>query len=118
MRLLIPSIYWPIAKLGFSGSKTNRALFRLIFSKFYRKRIWNPLINSWARQKGLDRSAYVIQNNIHSFASIILLLSILYWLYYSEYRTAITIAAIELIINVPAIILSRYLYLITLRQQK
>lgn len=116
--MLIPSIYWPIARLGFSRTKSTRKIFRLIFSNLYRKRIWNILINLWAKQKGLDRHEYARQNNIHSFGSALLLFAMLYWLYYSEYVQALCFAVADLLINMPAIVLSRYLYLITVRRAK
>jgi len=116
MRLLIPSIYWPIAKLGFSRAAGTRRVFRRVFSNFYRKRIWNALINSWARQEGLDRREYARQNNIHAFGSVLLLSLTAYWLYYSEYQQAACFAVADLLINMPAIVLSRYLYLITVRR--
>jgi hypothetical protein len=60
-----------------------RKYFRLLLSDFYRKRLWNPVINTWARQTGFTRRQYVIQNNVHSVASALLV-----WVYYAEYLTA------------------------------
>jgi hypothetical protein len=113
---MIPSIYWPIAKLGFSNRRNRRKIFRLVFSNFYRKRIWSILINSWAKQKGFDKGEYVVQNNVHSIGSGLFLLLILYWLHCSEYLQALGFVVAELLINMPAIVLSRYLYLITTRK--
>jgi hypothetical protein len=118
MQLLIPSIYWPMARLGFSGNRNRRKVFRRIVSGFYRKRVWNILINSWAKQKGLDRREYTIQNNVHSFASALLILMALYWMYHAEYLQAIGLGIADILINAPAIVLSRYLYLITIRRAK
>ena len=87
-----------------------------MFSKFYRKRIWNVLVNSWARQKGFEKREYTVQNNVHAIGSGLLLFMMLYWLYYAEYVRALGVAVIDLLINMPAIVLSRYLYLITVRR--
>ena len=112
---LIPSIYWPISRFGFSKDPRIRRLFRLLFCGLYRKRVWNPIINRWAKQRGFSRREYVLQNNVHSFASALLVLMILYWAYHAEYLTAFWLLLAELLINMPAIVLSRYLYLITIR---
>ena len=113
---MIPSIYWPIAKIGFSKHRNRRKIFRLLFSNFYRKCIWNILINSWAKQRGLDKGEYIVQNNVHCICSWLFQLMILYWLYYSEYFHVLVFVVAELLINMPAIVLSRYLYLITTRK--
>ena len=39
-----------------------------------------------------------------------------YWLYHAEYLTALGHGIADLVINMPAIVLSRYLYLITIRR--
>ena len=114
--MLIPSIYWPIAELGFSRAARTRRMFRRVFSNFYRKRIWNALIGWWAKQKGLDGHEYARQNNIHALGSALLLFVALYWLYYSKYVDAACFALADLLINMPAIVLSRYLYLVTVRR--
>ena len=113
---LIPSIYWPLSSLGFSKNARIRKVFRLFFSDFYRKRLWNPIVNSWAKQTGFSRREYVLQNNVHSFASALLLFLILYWVYEAQWLTAFWLLLAELLINMPAIVLSRYLYLITIRR--
>jgi hypothetical protein len=112
----IPSIYWPISCLGFSGNPRIRRLFRLVFSDLYRKRVWNPVVNRWVKQRGFSRREFVLQNNVHSFASAILVFQILYWLYHGEYLLAFWLLLLELVVNMPAIVLSRYLYLITIRR--
>jgi hypothetical protein len=115
---LIPSIYWPIARLGFSGNPWNRRFFRLFFCDIYRKRVWNPIVNLWAKQKGFNRHEYVLQNNVHSFASALVVFMMLYWGYHGEYVVAFWLLLAELMINMPAIVLSRYLYLITVRMSQ
>ena len=115
---LIPSIYWPIARLGFAKNPRIRRLFQLFFCDVYRKRIWNPIVNSWANQKGFSRREYVLQNNVHSLASALVVSMILYWVYHSEFATALWLLLAELVINMPAIVLSKYLYLITVRRSQ
>jgi hypothetical protein len=83
MQFMIPSVYWPIAKLGFSKSGSRRRTFRRVFSYFYRKRVWNPLINSWAGSKGFDQHRFVFQNNIHALWSAIWLLCVAHALLHS-----------------------------------
>ena len=115
---LIPSIYWPLSSLGFSKNPRIRKYFRLFLCDFYRKRLWNLIINSWAKQTGFSRREYALQNNVHSFASALLVFLILYWVYHAEYLTAFWLLLAELLINMPAIVLSRYLYLITIRRSQ
>ena len=115
---LIPSIYWPIARLGFAKNPRIRRLFRLLFCDFYRKWVWNPIVNSWAKQKGFSRRGYVVQNNVHSFASALVVSMMLYWVCHSEYLTAFWLLLAELVVNMPAIVLSKYLYLITVRRSQ
>ena len=93
-----------------------RRVFRFLFSNYYRKFVWNPLINSWAKDRGFDRRKYVVQNNIHAILSAMLLFQVVYWLYYSEYLRAVGIGIVEVIVDLPAIVLSKYLYLITIRR--
>jgi len=104
--------------LGFSGNPRIRRLFRFFFSNLYRKRVWNPIINRWVKQRGFSRREYVIANNVHSFASVLLVFLILYWLYYGEYVTTFCFLLAEMVINMPAIVLSRYLYPITTRRSQ
>lgn len=113
---MIPSIYWPIAKIGLSKRRSRRKIFRLVFSNLYRKRFWNILINSWARQKGFDKGQYVVQNNVHAISSLLFVLLIIYWTYHSEYLATMGFVIAEILMNLPGIVLSRYLYLITLRK--
>ena len=128
--LRIPSIYWPITKLGFSHKPNVRKVFRFLFCELYRKWFWNPLINSWLKVRGFDRRRHLSTCNMHAASSVLFLTLIVFFLYFA-YRTTVTsqfdvahrfyvwaaIAALgEFIFNVPAIVLSRYLYLLTLRR--
>ena len=131
MLLRIPSIYWPIAEIGFSRNRTRRRAFRFLFCRIYRKRLWNPVINSWAKNKGFDPRRHVFANNGHAVCSAVLLF-LLFTCFYSArqcaafpflahevracYLRAVVIASVELIYNAPAIVLSRYLYLLTVRR--
>lgn len=131
MSLRIPSIYWPIAEIGFSRNRTKRRAFRFVFCRVYRKLLWNPVINSWAKNKGFDPRRHVFANNGHAVCSAMLLF-LLFTCFYSAhqmaafsflahevracYLRAVVIASVELIYNAPAIVLSRYLYLLTVRR--
>ena len=130
MSLRIPSIYWPIAEIGFSRNRTRRRAFRFL-CRIYRKRLWNPIINSWAKNKGFDPRRHVIANNGHAVFSA-LLLFLLFTCFSSarqlaafpflahevraSYLSAVLIASVDLVYNAPAIVLSRYLYLLTVRR--
>jgi hypothetical protein len=128
--LRIPSIYWPIAKLGFSHRPNVRKVFRFLFCELYRKRFWNPLINSWLKVRGFDRSRHLSACNMHAASSVLFWTLIVFFLYFAHRTTVISqfdvahrfyvwaaIAALgEFIFNVPAIVLSRYLYLLALRR--
>ena len=133
MSLRIPSIYWPIAEIGFSRNRTRRRAFRFLFCRIYRKRLWNPVMNSWGKNKGFDARRYVFANNGHAVCSAVLLFLLFTCLYHARqcaafsslamaheertcYLSAVVIATVELIYNAPAIVLSRYLYLITVRR--
>lgn len=131
MSLRIPSIYWPIAELGFSRNRVSRRAFRFLLCRIYRKRLWNPIINSWAKNKGFDPKRHVLANNGHAALSAILLLLVLASLHgarqFAEfpfladaqrelYLRAAMFAGVDLVYNAPAIVLSRYLYLLTVRR--
>ncbi len=116
MKMLLPSPYWPIAALGFSKSRSIRRIFRLVFTKFYRKRIWNPLINSWGKSKGFDRPRFALQNNVHALWSGMWLYCVAVGLWHSPGKFTFILLVADLLINMPAIVLSRYLYLITMKR--
>jgi len=113
MSLQIPSIYWPIAESGCSAKPGLRRAFRFVFSNLYRKRLGEFLINSRARNKGFDRRKCVFQNNVHAIGSALLLFQAGVWLYYSKYLWVMGTGVVELVVIMPAIVLSRYLYLMT-----
>jgi hypothetical protein len=46
----IPSVYWPIAKLGLHRSRKARRLFHLLIGRLYRKQFWNPAVTSILKQ--------------------------------------------------------------------
>lgn len=142
MPLLLPSIYWPIASCGFSRRRGVRRLFQRLFSHLYRKRLWNLLINSWMRTRGFDHRGYIRSNNVHAVCSAILLVEIAFFLCAAHrsaaaaqllppdsegvrsmndsrrtcYRWVVGLGIGELVFNMPAIVLTRYLYLLTLRR--
>lgn len=125
--LRIPSVYWPIAKLGFSPRTNVRRVFRCLFSRWYRKRFWNPLMDAWRKSKGFDRQRHISSSNIHAVCSAMALVVVAFFLYFAhratllgEFQTrraaycwALGVAGFELVFNAPAIVLSRYLYLLT-----
>ena len=49
----IPSVYWLIAKLGFFPNRKVRGAFRFLFCDLYRKRFWNPVVNTWRNKRAL-----------------------------------------------------------------
>ena len=130
IRFQIPSVYWPIAKLGFSPRANVRKVFHRLFSRWYRKRFWNPLMNSWQNVRGFDRQRYVSSSNLHAICSAMALVVVAIFLYFARraalssqfqaqrnaYVWALGVATFELVFNAPAIILSRYLYLLTRRR--
>jgi hypothetical protein len=130
MSFQIPSVYWPIAAMGFSRNKTLRRVFRRVVCKLYRKRFWNPVMNSWAKTKGFDRWRYLRASNTHAACSALVLAVIFFFLYFAHraalsgqlqaqqkcYVWAAGMTCFELIYNAGGIILSRYLYLLTLRR--
>lgn len=142
MPLLVPSIYWPIARCGFSRNPRLRRVFRLLVSNLWRKRFWNPVINSWAKNRGFDQRSHILANNTHAICSALVLPLILVFLWAAQratadarllppesdfarsmtsfvhtcYRWAIGLSIFELVYNTGGIILSRYLYLLTVRR--
>ena len=112
----VPSIYWPVASLRLRGSRRMRRLFRLLIGDLYRKRLWNPTFNSLLKQKGFERQRHLSSCNIHAGCSAMVLTLVAFFLYHRLYGAALVLAAFELVFNTPAIILSRYLYLLTLRR--
>ncbi|HUJ09706.1 MAG TPA: hypothetical protein VL171_06745 [Verrucomicrobiae bacterium] len=130
MSFQVPSIYWPIAEMGFSRNKNLRGVFHLLFCRLYRKRFWNPLINSWAKNKGFDHRRHLLASNTHAACSALVLMLIMFYLYFAHraalsglfdaqrrcYVWAVAWAIFELIYNAPAVVLTRYLYLLTRRR--
>lgn len=128
----IPSIYWPIAKLGFCPRANARKIFRRLFSRWYRKRFWNPLMNARRNVRGFDRQRYVSGGNIHTVSSAMALVVVAIFFYFahgaalsgqvqarrSAHAWVLGVAGFELVFNAPAIVLSRYLYLLTLRRPR
>jgi len=133
----IPSFYWPLAKLGFSRNRRVRKMFRCLLSDLYRKRFWNPLMNTWLQQRGFDRQRHLSTANIHAACSALVLgLMALFVQAASEITASPTqfpgrtqawqncfiqttvLGSFELIFNAPAIILARYLYLLTCRRRE
>jgi len=131
----IPSVYWPLAKLGFSRNRKVRRVFRLTFSDIYRKRFWNPVMNSWLRQKGFDRQRHLSTANIHAACSALVLALVALSVqtahecaalppsfpgriqaWHNCFAQTTVLGGFELIFNAPAIILARYLYLLTCRR--
>jgi hypothetical protein len=127
----IPSVYWPIAKLGLAPQVDVRRVFRRLFSRWYRKRFWNPLMAAWRRVRGFDQRRHVSSGNLHAVVSAMLLLVVVLFLYFGH-RAALSdqlqaqrsacvwahgVATFGLVFNAPAIVLSRYLYVLTLRRR-
>ena len=123
----VPSIYWPLAKLGFSRKRIARRTFRFLFCELYRKWFWNPLINSWVKVGSFNRRRHLSNCNIHAASSVMFWMMIVFFLYFacrtaanSQFTAAQRFSlgaagalGIECIFNLPAIVLSRYLYLLT-----
>jgi len=130
MSLQIPSVYWPVARIGFSRDRKLRRAFRFLFCKLYRKRFWNPIMSSWTKDRGFDQRRHLSASNIHAACSAVVLFLIVSWLYFAHrgaicslpqveracYLRAAATAMFELVFNAPAIVLTRYLYLLTLRR--
>jgi hypothetical protein len=126
----IPSVYWPIAKLGFSPQTDVRRVFRRLFSRWYRKRFWNPIMDAWRKVRGFDRQRHVASGSIHAVCSAMALAVLPLFLYFAHkaalsgqsevqpvvYTLALGVTIFELAFNAPAIVLSRYLYLLTIRR--
>ena len=112
----VPSVYWPVARLGLHGSRRVRRSFHLLIGVLYRKRFWNPAVNSVLKQRGFERQRHLSSANIHTACSAMVLTLVAFFLYHRMYVGALALAAFELVFNTPAIILSRYLYLLTLRR--
>ncbi len=126
----VPSVYWPIAKLGFSPRPNVRRVFRCLINQWYRKRFWNPLLNTQRQTRDFDRRRYLSSSNVHAAASAMFLTVVAFFLYFA-YRAAVTsqfqaqrtcylgalgMTGFELLSNGFPIVLSRYLYLLTLRR--
>ena len=130
MSFQLPSLYGPLAKLGFCHNKRLRRAFRFVICDLYRKRVWNPTINSRAKYRGFNQQRHLWLGNLHAVCSAILLLIIPLLLIVAhraateslphvERYSYLTVAAaivLEVVSNLPAIILCRYLYLLTLRK--
>lgn len=126
----VPSLYWPLARLGFSRNQIARRIFRVLFCEWYRKRFWNPLINSWLKVGSFNRRRHLSNCNIHAASSVMFWMLVVFFLYFAGRTAAISQFAvarrfclwaaialgIEAVFNLPAIVLSRYLYLLTLRR--
>jgi hypothetical protein len=131
----IPSVYGPIARIGFSRNRGLRRTFRLLFCNLYRKRFWNPIMN--LNNKGFDRQRHLGASNLHAASSALVLVLIVLLLYSayevatstqfqtsaelqtlrtSCYRWAVALVIFELVVNAAPIVLTRYLYLLTLRR--
>jgi len=140
MSWTLPSIYSPIARCGVSRNRTVRRIFRRLVSNLFRKRFWNPVVNSWLKDRGFDRRKYVRTVNFHAIGSAACLLGIALFLrgawgvaatarslppgtgFDSQnairgcYRWVICLGLFDLAFNMPGIVLARYLYLLTLRR--
>ena len=133
----IPSVYWPLAKLGFSRNRRVRKVFRALFSNLYRKRFWNPVMNTWLKQKGFDRQRHRSTANIHASCSALALALIALFVqsahefvssplsfpgkaqaWHNCFVQTAVLAGFELIFNAPAIVLARYLYILTCRRRE
>jgi hypothetical protein len=131
----VPSVYWPVASLGFSPNRKVRRVFRFLFCNLYRKRFWNPLVNTSLKQKGFDRQRHLSSSNIHAACSALVLTIIAIFLHGAHqfaalqppsagglqtwrqcYAPMAIVGGFELVFNLPAIVLGRYLYLLTLRR--
>ncbi|HVP12739.1 MAG TPA: hypothetical protein VMV94_16310 [Phycisphaerae bacterium] len=142
MSWFVPSVYSPIARCGFSRNRSVRRLFRLLFTGLYRKRLWNPLVNSWMENRGFDQRKHIKTVNFHAIGSASCLLAIAAFLWAAQstaatarslspgtdfvrdsantvrwcYRAAACMGIFDLVFNMPGIVLARYLYLLTLRR--
>lgn len=128
--LQIPSVYWPIAKLGFSPQADILRVFRRLFSRWYRKRFGNPTMNAWRKVRGFDRQRHVASGSIHAVCSAMALAVLTLYLYFAHkaalsgqsevqpivYTLALGVTIFERAFNALAIVLSRYLYLLTIRR--
>src|SRR5512135_3040521 len=65
----MPSVYWPVAKLGFSANPNVRRAFRCLINRWYRKRLWNPVLNAQRQVRGFDRRRYLASSNVHAASS-------------------------------------------------
>jgi len=113
IRTPIPSVYWPAASLGLHGSRKVRRIFRRLIGKAYRKHFWNPAVNSLLKHRGFDRQRHLSTSNIHAACSAMVLTLVAFFIYNHLYVGALLLLCFELTFNTPAIILSRYLFLLT-----
>jgi hypothetical protein len=113
IRILVPSVYWPIARLGLRRGRKTRRIFHLLIGKLYRKHFWNPAANSILKQRGFERQRHLSSCNIHAACSAMTLTVVAFFLYNHFYAGALVMVSFEMVFNTPAIILSRYLYLLT-----
>jgi len=114
----IPSVYWPVAKLGLHRGRKARRFFHFFIGRLYRKQFWNPAVNSILKQRGFERQRHLSSGNIHAACSAMVLTLVVFFIYGHLYVGALFLAGFELVFNTPAIILSRYLYLLTFRKRK
>lgn len=133
----IPSVYWPLAKLGFSRNRNVRRVFRWLFSDLYRKRFWNPVMNTWLKQRGFDRQRHLSTANIHAACSALVLALIALFVESAHAFAAVAppspgraqawhncfvqtavLGGFESIFNAPAIVLARYSYLLACRRRE
>ncbi len=128
----VPSVYWPVAKLGFSPRPNVRRVFRCLINRWYRKRFWNPLLNAQRQTRGFDRRRYLSSSNVHAASSAMFLTVVAFSLYFAHraavtgqlqaqrtcYVGALGMTGLELVSNGFPIVLSRYLYLLTLRRPR
>jgi hypothetical protein len=112
IRIPIPSVYWPVARLGLRRDRKSRRIFCLLLG-IYRKHFWNPAVNSMLKQRGFERQRHLSSCNIHAASSAMILTLLAFFIYNQMYVGALFLAGFELVFNTPAIILSRYLYLLT-----
>lgn len=119
-----------MAQWGFSRRRRLRGVFHCLVNRLYRKRFWNPLLNARAQYRGFERRRHLGACNVHAVCSALALALIGCFLHFAH-RAALSglvqsqrscylwvagLAAFELIFNAPAIVLTRYLYLLTLRR--
>jgi len=133
----IPSVYWPLAELGFSRIRNIRNAFRFLLSNLYRKRFWNPLMNTWLKQRGFDRQRHLSTANIHAACSALVLALMALSVqsahefaalpppfpggnqaWHNCFAQTAVLGGFELTFNAPAIVLARYLYLLTCRRRE